>query len=182
MEENIQEIYSKRKFVIEFNDFSPENYDKFIVDVNESIEHPFRELLLSSNGGNPVFIDPMKDVLEKGDFTITGFSHLFSAGFILYMYADVEKTVLDHTTGAFHYPTMHNVHLNHDKSIRFSDKLDKFLHEKEVYNVDFFRELLNITNAQHKKLTSSVDEWLIYDSKQMRKLTDRSLRLLEKYK
>lgn len=182
MEEQEEVFYSKRKFIIEFNDFSGENYERFLEEANNSIEHPFRDFHLASNGGKPYFINPIKKILEEGDFTMTGYSHLFSAGFLLYMYTDVEKVILENTVGAFHYPILSGVTLNNNNTLNVSSKLDKFMYDSEVYNVDFFRELLGITNAQHKKLEASADEWLIYDYKKMRKLSDKSLRLLEQFK
>ena len=176
--EETKEIYSERKYIIEFNHFTDDAYDNFIKQANESIEQPYRELLLSSNGGSPYFINSMKRVLEKGDFSMVGYDRLFSAGFLLFMYTDVEKTVLKDTISGFHYPSMVGIETNPNNSIYASTKLEKTMQEREVYDVDFFRDLLKITNNQHKKLMSSKDEWLIFDYKQTQKLADKSRKML----
>lgn len=177
-----EEIYSERKHIIEFGDFNEENYMDFLKEANASIEYPYRELLISSNGGNMIYVDPMKHVLEKGDFTITAYSHIISAGFILFMVTEVPKTVLRGTTGAFHFPFLNGVALNANNTLHIETKLQKEIYEKESYASDFFQELLGITNVKRKKLESNIDEYLIYDDKQLQKLADKSLLLLEKYK
>jgi len=179
-EEGVQMFTSERKFIIEFEDFEQENYENFVRQVNDSIDQPFRDLFLSSNGGNLFLVEPMKRILEKGDFSITGYSHLLSAGFILYMYTNVEKEILPGTTGAFHFPYYRNQVLNHDKTLHYHSKIDEIIMQKEAYNADFFQELLDITNAKRKKLEANLNEWLIYDDKKLRKLSEKSLKMLNR--
>ena len=182
MEEEREEFFSERKFIIDFDSFDKESYEEFYTKVNDSIEIPYRDLYLCSYGGSTMFIDPIKDILEKGDFTITAYSHIVSSGFLLYMYTNVPKRVLRGTTGAFHLPFQDGALILENGRVHHQTKIEKILMEKESYAVDFFQELLDITNAKRKKLESGIDEWLFFDDKKLQKLSDKSLKLLEKYK
>ena len=161
---------------ITFGEFTEENYHNLVHDLNTSKDYLVRNIYLRSYGGNASLISPMKNVVEEAGVKLIASQYIASAAFILFFTSRVNKEILDDTLGMFHYPYYVNATVNPNDNIKFHSKFEKFQHENYDFGVEFMRELLGITDKQHKMLLKGGE--LCFKTKELRKILKKSKKML----
>jgi len=159
-----------------FGEFSDENYLGLVHDLNTSKDFLNRQIYLQSYGGVATLITPIKNMIEESGVKLVASQYIASCAFILFFTSFVRKEILDDTLGMFHYPYYMGATVHPNDAIKFNSAFEKFQYDGYDFGVKFMRELLNITDKQHKMLLKGGE--LCFTTKELKKLLKKSNKML----
>jgi hypothetical protein len=162
-----------RPHIIGFEDFNDKEFDRFVQNINETNHLPNRQVFLKSYGGSADLISAFIEIVKNSQAKLVADSRIYSAGFISFFQANVERKILNSTVGMFHYPYLPSARLTPDNKLHVHTKLDDFLLKKaKWYDEKYFKELLEITTPMHKDLKEGGQ--LVYGTRDLRKILKKS--------
>jgi len=163
---------------IHIGDFEEDALLEFTRDINEAKEYLRKDVYINSRGGYVNMIAPMKDMLESNKANLIATTNIYSAGFILFFTTKVNREILDGTLGMFHYPFLPMAKLLPDNRVDTRDsKLMELEMKLRIPYEEYLKELLGITKTKHKALLKG--EEMVYETKELRKLLEKSNKMLD---